>query len=63
MTRSKLRKIRRLEDKRCQLLRRGIPLAGALLATAGVVHAQQADDEQKGLDEVIVTATKTQQNL
>jgi outer membrane receptor protein involved in Fe transport len=36
-------------------------LAGALL-TAGVAHAQQADEE-RGLSEVVVTALKTQQNL
>ena len=62
MTRSKLRKIRRFEDKRSLALRRGLPLAGALLASAGVVHAQQAEQEG-GLDEVVVTALKTQQNL
>jgi iron complex outermembrane receptor protein len=67
MTRSKLRKIRRLEGKRSHTLLRGIPLAGALLAGAGVVHAQQppnpTDGEERGLDEVVVTALKTQQNL
>jgi outer membrane receptor protein involved in Fe transport len=40
---------------------RGVPLAGAMLA--GVVQAQQASGDQKGLEEVVVTATKTQQNL
>jgi iron complex outermembrane receptor protein len=63
MTRSKLRKIRRLEGKRSRALFHGAPLAGALLASAGVVHAQQADPEGGGLEEVVVTALKTQQNL
>jgi iron complex outermembrane receptor protein len=63
MTRSKLRKIRRLEGKRSRTLLRGIPLASALLAATGVAHAQQADEEGRGLDEVVVTALKTQQNL
>jgi iron complex outermembrane recepter protein len=63
MTRSKLRKIRRQNSTRAHALLRGAPLAGALLAGAGVAHAQQVSEEQKGLDEVVVTATKTQQNL
>ncbi|HUQ11761.1 MAG TPA: TonB-dependent receptor [Steroidobacteraceae bacterium] len=62
MTRSKLRKIRRLESKRSKLLFHGAPLAGAILAATGVAQAQQADEE-RGLDEVVVTALKTQQNL
>ena len=67
MTRSKLRKIRRLESKSARSLLRGVPLAGAMLATAGVAHAQQAPDpadaEGRRLDEVVVTATKSQMNL
>src|SRR5688572_23896035 len=65
MTRSKLRKIRRLESKRSRTMLSGIPLAGAFWAAAGVAHAQQApaDVEERGLDEVVVTALKTQQNL
>jgi hypothetical protein len=59
MTRSKLRKIRRLEAKRSRPLLQGLPLAGALLASAGVAHAQQAEQENAGLDEVVVTALKT----
>src|SRR5688572_30110291 len=61
MTRSKLRKIRRLEHKKSRMLMSGVPLASALLV-AGVVHAQQPEEE-RGLDEVVVTALKTQQNL
>src|SRR5688572_7179249 len=61
MTRSKLRKIRRLESRHSRALLRGVPLAGAMLAAAGVVHAQQAEeDPQRGLDEVVVTALKSQ---
>lgn len=66
MTRSKLRKIRRLESKQASTLLHRVPLAGALLAAAGVVHAQQPPpdtSEERKLDEVVVTATKTQQNL
>jgi iron complex outermembrane recepter protein len=63
MTRSKLRKIRRLQMKHPRVLLTGLPLAGALLAGASVAHAQQAGDENAGLDEVVVTALKTQQNL
>jgi iron complex outermembrane receptor protein len=63
MTRSKLRKIRRQNSSRARALLRGVPLAGAILTSAGVVHAQQASEEQKGLEEVVVTATKTSQNL
>jgi len=61
MTRSKLRKIRRLESRHSRALLRGVPLAGAMLAAAGVVHAQQSEeDPQRGLDEVVVTALKSQ---
>src|SRR5690348_1993282 len=63
MTRSRLRKIRRQNSTRARALMRGVPLAGAMLASVGVVHAQQASEENKPLDEVVVTATKTQQNL
>ena len=62
MTRSKLRKIRRQKSIRARTLLRGIPLASALLAGAGVVQAQQAEESQ-GLEEVVVTALKTRQNL
>ena len=64
MTRSKLRKIRRQKSIPHRLFLRSVPLAGALLAGAGVVQAQQASEEnQGGLEEVVVTATKTSQNL
>jgi len=62
MTRSKLRKIRRQKSIHARALFRGIPLASALLAGSGVVQAQQAEESQ-GLEEVVVTALKTQQNL
>ena len=64
MTRSKLRKIRRIQAKQTRALFTGVPIAGALLAATPVVHAQQAaEDPAGGLDEVVVTALKTQQNL
>lgn len=65
MTRSKLRKIRRLESKQARARLRSAPFAGALLAAASVAHAQQppAETEERKLDEVVVTALKTQQNL
>jgi iron complex outermembrane receptor protein len=64
MTRSRLRKIRRQNSIWGRPLLRGVPLAGAMLAGAGVVHAQQASEESKGgLEEVVVTATKSSQNL
>jgi iron complex outermembrane recepter protein len=63
MTRSKLRKIQRLQSKKSQALLRGVPLAGAMLIGAPVVHAQQAASDDTGLEEVVVTALKTQQNL
>jgi iron complex outermembrane receptor protein len=66
MSRSKLRKIRRLAAKRSHFLK-GLPLAGAMLAGAGVVQAQQPPPPQEqadpGLDTVVVTALKTQQDL
>jgi iron complex outermembrane recepter protein len=63
MTRSKLRKIRRQKTSYSRSLLRSVPLASALLAGAGVVQAQQAEEQSGGLDEIVVTATKTQQNL
>ena len=59
MTRSKLRKIQR--DK-LKLLKHGMPLAGAMLAGASVVHAQQPD-ETSGLEEVVVSAQKRNESL
>lgn len=63
MTRSKLRKIRRQKSIYSRSLLRSVPLASALLAGAGVVQAQQAEEPTGGLEEVVVTATKTSQNL
>ena len=56
MTRSKLRKIRRNQSKHSRLMRTGIPLAGMVLASSGVVQAQQADENQ-GLEEVVNVGT------
>jgi iron complex outermembrane recepter protein len=63
MTRSKLRKIRRQQSKQPHALLTGVPLAGAMLIGAPVVQAQQAASDNTGLEEVVVTALKTQQNL
>jgi iron complex outermembrane recepter protein len=66
MTRSKLRKIRRLESKKTRTLLSSASLAGAMLAASAVSQAQQAPpdtSEERRLDEVVVTATKTQMNL
>jgi len=63
MTRSKLRKIRRIHGKQTRALLTGLPFAGALFAGAPVVQAQQAEPENGGLEEVTVTALKTRQNL
>jgi outer membrane receptor protein involved in Fe transport len=61
MTRGKLRKIRRENHKLAHALRRGVPLAGAMLAGTGVALAQQTDEG--GIDEVVVTALKTEQSM
>ncbi|HEU4778316.1 MAG TPA: TonB-dependent receptor plug domain-containing protein, partial [Steroidobacteraceae bacterium] len=63
MTRSKLRKIRRNQSKQTRALLTGLPLAGALFVGAPVVQAQQVEETSGGLEEVTVTALKTQQNL
>ena len=63
MTRSKLRKIRRIQSKQARALLTGFPLAGAMLVGAPVVYAQQVEETSGGLEEVTVTALKTQQNL
>ena len=63
MTRSKLRKIRRQQSSAARALLRGAPLAGAMLASVGVAQAQQAEQPTGPLDEIVVTALKTQQNL
>ena len=59
MTRSKLRKIQR---ENLPLLKSGLPIAGAMLAGASVVHAQQPD-ETAGLEEVVVSAQKRNESL
>ena len=63
MTRSKLRKIRRIQSKQAHALLTGFPLAGAMLVGAPVVQAQQVEEPSGGLEEVTVTALKTRQNL
>src|SRR6187455_1608838 len=63
MTRSKLRKIRSNQAKKSRVFLTGVPLASAMLVGAPVVQAQQAEEQSSGLDEVVVTALKTRQNL
>jgi iron complex outermembrane receptor protein len=63
MTRSKLRKIRRNQAKQAGAFLTGLPLASAIFLGAPVVQAQQAEEPGGGLEEVVVTALKTQQNL
>jgi iron complex outermembrane receptor protein len=65
MTRSKLRKLRRDQLKAMNALKRGLPIAGAMLAGLGVAQAQQAQpaDQQGGLEEVVVSALKRDQSL
>ena len=65
MTRSRLRKLRRIEAKKAgarakQVLWRAAPVASALL---GFMPAAHADDETNGLAEVVVTAQKRTENL
>ncbi len=66
MTRSKLRKIRREQVRQARLARTflsPIPIAGALLA-ASPTQAQQAEEPAlRGMEEVVVTALKREQNL
>jgi iron complex outermembrane receptor protein len=62
MTRSKLRKNERENRKVRLTLKHGMPLAGAMLAGASVVHAQQPD-ETTGLEEVVVSAQKRNESL
>ena len=57
MQRSKRRKL-----IRAGLMRNGLPLATTVLAATPVAMAQQADT-QGGLEEIIVTAQKREENL
>ena len=61
MTRSKRRKLERTRTTRVRAALRGIPLASALLAGAPHAFAQGTNDT--GLEEVIVSAQKRDENL
>ncbi len=66
MTRSRRRKLLREAGKRRSILRTGIPVASALLASAPVLYAQEqgaAGAATGGLEEVVVTAQKRSENL
>ncbi len=68
MTRSRRRKLAREQVRGGRrLLRRGIPVASALLAAVPAVYADQAQNQAaggtEGLQEVVVTAEKRVENL
>ena len=66
MTRSRRRKLLREAGKRRAIMRTGIPVASALLASCPVLYAQEAGTAPAatgGLQEVIVTAEKRTEDL
>lgn len=64
MTRSRRRKLSRERAKPLRtIVRTGVPLASALVATMPAVHAQQAPATDSTLETVVVTAEKVQENL
>ncbi|MEJ1961899.1 MAG: TonB-dependent receptor [Gammaproteobacteria bacterium] len=63
MTRSKRRKLERTRVTKVRAVLRGIPLASAILAASPAAFAQAAGDEVNGLEEVIVSAQKRDENL
>jgi iron complex outermembrane receptor protein len=66
MTRSRRRKLLREASRRRAVLRTGIPLASALLASLPAAYAQQqagGGAAGGGLEEVVVTAQKRTENL
>ena len=66
MTRSRRRKLERQALKRRAIVRTGIPVASALLASSPVLYAQEAGTAPAatgGLQEVIVTAEKRTEDL
>src|SRR5579883_2007860 len=63
MTRSRRRKLSRERAKALRsIVRTGVPLASALVATLPAAHAQQAL-AGGSLQEIVVTAQKVQENL
>ncbi|MBS0378247.1 MAG: TonB-dependent receptor [Proteobacteria bacterium] len=64
MTRSRRRKLNKINGLKCRaLVRTGIPVASTLLAAVPFAHAQEAGAEAGGLQEVVVTAQKRVENL
>ncbi|MGH8297704.1 MAG: TonB-dependent receptor [Steroidobacteraceae bacterium] len=65
MTRSRRRKLSRKRAKKtlATLVRRGVPLASAIIAAIPAARAQQAPGGADTLQTIVVTAQKIQQNL
>lgn len=63
MTRSRRRKLIREAAKRRAVIRRGIPLASALLASIPAAYAADTSGNAGALEEVVVTAQKRTENL
>jgi outer membrane receptor protein involved in Fe transport len=64
MTRSRLRKLKRVEAKRARPLLRSVPIASILLAGVPRVFAQQPQPQDaSALEEVIVSAQKRDESL
>jgi iron complex outermembrane recepter protein len=64
MTRSRRRKIARIQAKKAgQYIFRATPVASALLACMPAAYAQERTAENAGLEEIVVTATKRAENL
>lgn len=61
MTRSRRRKLMRESARRGTFIRKGIPVASALLASLPAAYAQETTGG--GLEEVVVTAQKRTENL
>jgi iron complex outermembrane recepter protein len=65
MTRSRRRKLQRLQSRVRSFVRTGVPAASMLIASMQVAHADEATPEaaETGLAEVVVTAQKRVENL
>jgi iron complex outermembrane recepter protein len=64
MTRSRRRKLQRLQSRLRSFVRTGVPAASMLIASMQVAHADDAPEAaETGLEEVVVTAQKRVENL
>ena len=63
MTRSRRRKLARVQGKTTRVLVRATPVASALLACMPAAYAQERTAENAGLEEIVVTAQKRAENL